>query len=63
MYAYGRGVPKDYVQAYLLYSLAAAAGDEDAARERESAAQQMTPEQIADAERLVNEWREKHKQQ
>ena len=63
MYTYGQGVSKDYVQAHIWHSLAADAGDPDAARERDMLTRRMTPEQRAEAERLVVEWKQKSAQQ
>ncbi len=60
MYATGVGVSQDYVAAHMWYDLAGArsSGDE---RDiyigaRDSVATRMTPEQIAEAERLAREW-------
>jgi len=64
MYVYGRGVPRNYIEAYKWFSLAAArfpASDteshENTARNRDRAAAQMTPAQIAEARRLAAEWK------
>ncbi len=51
LYAEGRGVPRDYVQAYKWLDLAAAAGDADAAKQRDS-----VPEQAAQAQKLASDW-------
>ncbi len=68
-YDQSRGVPKDDVQAYMWFNLAAAQGDEDAAftdgrREdaelRDKLAKSMTPDQIAEAQKLSREWAEQH---
>lgn len=57
------GVEKDPVQAYLWLSLAAASGDgEDAktgANGRDAVAEEMTPEQIAAAKKLISTWKAK----
>ena len=37
--------------------LAAAQGDEDAQENRDLAARQLTPDQIAEAQRLAREWK------
>ncbi len=60
MYALGLGVPVDYVQAHMWTNLAAAQGDEIAGKLRDTLAEQMTPAQIADAQRLAREWKPKH---
>jgi TPR repeat protein len=51
-YDYGLGVPKDYVQAYRWYNLAAAQGDTSAIKDRDRIADSMTPDQIAEGQRL-----------
>jgi TPR repeat protein len=61
MYAKGQGVPQDYVSALMWYSLAAAKGLTDAAKERDMVAAQMTPAQIAEAQRLAREWKPRQK--
>jgi TPR repeat protein len=63
MYTRGLGVPQDYFQAYSWFSLSAANGYKEAAKGRDITAQHLTPEQIAEAERLAREWQEKHKKQ
>lgn len=67
LYADGRGVPKDYVLAYMWLTLSVAQSDDQMpdlqgvnsklARLRDSLARRMTPEQIAEAQRLAREWR------
>ena len=57
MYALGRAVPEDYIQAYMWLNLAAAQGDELAVRGKDLVRNQMTPEQIADAQRLSAAWK------
>ena len=59
MYFVGHGVPRDYlhyVQAYLWLSLAAERDENRARPLRTQVAEEMTPEQIAEAERLAREW-------
>ena len=70
MYENGKGVPQDYVQAHMWHNLAAArsTAEEDpwgemrerAVRERDRVAGQMTPTQIAEAQRLAHEWGHAH---
>ena len=60
----GRGVTQDYVLAHMWYNLAAArlppGEDGDmAVRNRDLIAKRMTPEQIAEAQRLAREWKPK----
>ncbi len=64
MYATGDGVPQDYVQAHMWYNLAASryppGSDRDkVVRNRDTVAEKMTPEQIAEAQRLAREWKPK----
>ena len=51
-YAKGDGVAQDFVQAYVWYNLAVAQGNQAAARGRDFVTAHMTPEQIAEAQRL-----------
>ena len=60
MYREGRGVPEDDVLAYVWYNLAAAQGNETAQSNKDRAERRMTPEQIAEAQRLSTEWIEAH---
>lgn len=59
MYDDGQGVPHDRVQAYKWYSLAATSGDKPAPILRDLLAKQMTPAQIAEAQKLAKEWKPK----
>lgn len=59
MSAQGRGVLQDFIQAHKWYNLAAANGHKKAAEYREALAEQMTPAQIAEAQRLAREWKPK----
>ncbi len=63
MYYNGQGVPQDYIQAHMWYNLAASdlTGDdrEVAVKNRDSLAENMTSEQIAEAQRLAREWKPK----
>ena len=61
MYDYGWSVTQDYVQAHMWYNLAAARGLEIARNKRDSLAEKMTPEQIAEAQKLAREWKPKGK--
>ena len=60
MYARGDGVSQDRVTAYMWCSLAEAQGHKKAARDLNFARRTMTPAQIAKAQALATEWREKH---
>ena len=60
LYEYGRGVQKDLVQAYKWYSLAAIDNrDPIPGRNCNSLAQQMTAEQLAEAQQLIAAWKPK----
>ncbi len=56
MYEDGHGVPQDRVQAHMWFSLAAAEGSELAEAFRDALTKEMTPVQIAQAQRLAHEW-------
>jgi len=60
IYATGRGVPQDIVLAHMWSHLAALQGHEQAQHRRDIAASQMTPDQIAEAQRMAREWMAKH---
>jgi TPR repeat protein len=61
-YVYGEGVPQDYVEAHKWMNLATARAEAelrgDIAKGRDSLAKSMTPEQIAQAQKLAREWLE-----
>ena len=66
MYYEGKGVPQDYIQAHMWSNLAAsrfsasrADGRDFSVKLRDIAASKMTPEQIAEAQRLAREWKPK----
>jgi len=59
-YADGDGAPQDYVRAYTWFNLSAAQGglqSQEAEKRRGIIAQRMTPEQIAEAQKLTREWK------
>jgi TPR repeat protein len=58
MYWNGQGVPRDAVLAYMWLSLAAVQ-EPDAKVERDVAASEMTPDEIAKGQRLAREWKPK----
>ena len=51
------GVPQDYVLAHMWFNLSAAQGNGDAVKNRDIAAGLMTPDQLAEAQRLAREWK------
>ena len=57
MYAMGRGVIQDYAKAYALFSIY---GTDNAAKNRDLAARSMTPQQIADAQKMAHECGERN---
>lgn len=58
-YAKGQGVPQDFVLAHMWLNLAAAQGNAEAVKHRDNAAGFMTPNQLAEASRLAQEWKPK----
>ncbi|MDD5475508.1 MAG: hypothetical protein PHU03_03220 [Syntrophales bacterium] len=59
MYDWGRGMPVDYVMAYKWYDIAASRNDavsDVARRKRDFLKHKLSPEQIAEAERLSREF-------
>jgi len=61
MYAKGEGVPTDNVLAHMWFNLSAANGEGEAIRVRDIFEKKMTPQQIAEAQRLSRDWIKKHK--
>ncbi len=66
MYAKGEGVPRDYLLAYMWLNLGVSNFTEDNARERtlkvlNELENNMTQEQISEAQRLSREWKPKGK--
>ena len=55
-YSTGRNVEPDLVAAHKWFNLAAMRGDREAARYRQEIAQEMTHEDVADAQRAAREW-------
>ena len=61
-YARGQGVPLDWVYAYMWSNLAAAQGFSSAQQLKDLLVEDMTREQIAEAQRLSREWIAEHPQ-
>jgi len=59
MYKEGQGVPRDLVQAHMWFNLSSGQGHKDAYRARLLVSRMMKPEDIAEAQKLAREWREK----
>tara|TARA_Y100000588_G_scaffold378694_1_gene459629 strand:- start:465 stop:665 length:201 start_codon:yes stop_codon:yes gene_type:complete len=64
MYATGRGVPQDHVQAHLWFNIAASRSTgeerERAVTNRDLATSELTPADLSDAQRLAREWDAAH---
>jgi uncharacterized protein len=60
MYAKGEGVPQDYVRAYAWGNVGSANGSDNGSDLRDLVAKEMTPEQIAEAQKLSKVWFEKY---
>ena len=60
MYCVGEGVTQNVVVAHMWFSLAAAQGHANAVKARNAVASVMTPDQIAEAQRLAREWMAAH---
>lgn len=56
LYENGQGVARNYVAAYKWYSIAGVNGGEAGYKNRDILAEQMLPNQIAEALRLAQEW-------
>jgi hypothetical protein len=57
MYAYGRGVPKDRIQAYVWLSLAGQHGIGSALKTLDSMVKMMSSEEKVEAMKLFDQWR------
>jgi hypothetical protein len=62
MYSKGEGAPQDYAIAYVWLSLASAemspgVSRDQCVRDRDRVAAQLTPNEIADAQKRAREWR------
>ena len=60
-YAKGQGVDRDWVQADKWFSIAAASGKETAVNNKKVVEVHMPPEKVAEANKLAQEWLDKHK--
>ena len=56
LYVQGLGVPQNYVHAHLWFSLAASRFEAEAVKERDALAARMSPEQVAEAQKLAAAW-------
>jgi TPR repeat protein len=55
MYANGRGVTQDYVRAHMWFNLSGASGVASGVQNRDIIAAMMTPQQIAEAQKMARE--------
>jgi len=60
MYYTGRGVPQDKISAYALWDIAAAKGLVEAKKIKDKIIEKMTPEQLAEGQKLSKELFEKY---
>ncbi len=60
MYLYGLGTGKDYVQAYVWFDLAAQTGDIEAEKYRDTAAAELTVDQLRQAAKLAEDYYDKY---
>ncbi len=56
MFSTGHGVPYDIVAAHMWFNLAALMGNEDAKAWRKQLSDEMSPDQVAEAQRQAREW-------
>ena len=56
MYQKGRGVGEDFAEAYKWFCIAVAAGDKTAKLYQDNLISKMSPKQVAEAQRRVNEY-------
>ena len=56
LYVQGLGVPQNYVHAHMWFSLAASRFEAEAVKERDALAEKMSPEQVAEAQKLAAAW-------
>ncbi len=59
MYRLGKGVPQNYVLAYMWLDLASRKGSTQAVKLKRSVTDKMTKEQIAEAKKLLKNWKAK----
>ena len=60
MYLNGLGVPQDFIKAHVWFNLAAIWGDAEAAENRENVARKMSTLQVAEAQKLARECRQRN---
>ena len=62
MYSKGQGVTRDFVKAHMWISLAAAHGDKEVQEGQDIIERLLTPDELAEAQRMASEWMAKHQQ-
>lgn len=60
MYAKGEGVLQDFVRSHSWFNVAAVSGNAEAAKGRDQVAQQMTTQQIGQAQKMARELKQRH---
>ncbi len=55
IYSHGEGIPKNFVKAYVWYSIASAKGNEKAKKNIDIISSEMTPQQVAQAQKEAAE--------
>jgi len=60
MYANGQGVPQDYVRAHMWLNLSGAIGNISGGKTRDQIAAWMTPQQIAEAQKMARECQQRN---
>jgi len=55
MFERGQGVAQDFTRAHMWYNLTAVSGDKQAVKNRDNTAARMTPQQIAQAQKMARE--------
>ena len=59
LYEIGQGFPKDFAEAYMWISLAAAGGNKEYGELRDLLEKRMTGEQLIEGQKLTEEWLER----
>ena len=60
MYLNGLGVPQDFIKAHVWFNLAAIWGSAEAASNRENVAKRMSAQQVAEAQKIARECRQRN---
>jgi TPR repeat protein len=61
LYGNGLGVPKDLIKSYMWYYIASVSGHKGALGKRDFTRKKMTPAQIAEAQKLAQDWMDTHR--